>query len=80
MFISSFVSMLLLSKKKLMLSDSILCISLGRGVFATRDICRGDFIVEYAGDLISGAEGEKRETAGQSGYRFFFTEKCFSYW
>ncbi len=25
----------------------------GRGIFATRDYNKGDFVVEYAGDLVS---------------------------
>ena len=32
---------------------------LGSGVFTTADIMKGDFVVEYTGDVISEEEGEK---------------------
>ncbi|KAJ8957938.1 hypothetical protein NQ318_001936 [Aromia moschata] len=33
----------------------------GRGVVAARDFCRGDFVVEYSGDLIDTIEAKRRE-------------------
>lgn len=33
----------------------------GRGVFAARPFSRGEFIVEYSGDLLSAAEAHARE-------------------
>jgi hypothetical protein len=33
----------------------------GSGVYATQDFRKGDFLVEYAGDLISKKEAERRE-------------------
>jgi len=56
----------------------------GRGVFATRAFAKGDFIVEYAGDLISLREAKKRETnyakdAAIGCYMYFFEFKGKSY-
>lgn len=33
----------------------------GRGIFANKDLSKGDFVVEYAGDLMSLEEGKARE-------------------
>ena len=33
----------------------------GRGVVATKDFSRGDFVVEYAGDLIDIGKARERE-------------------
>ena len=33
----------------------------GRGIFSTRSFHKGDFVVEYAGDLINSAEAKVRE-------------------
>ena len=56
----------------------------GRGVFAARDFYKGDFIVEYAGDLISGkmakekeAEYEKDPSKGCFMFYFKANEKPF---
>ena len=32
----------------------------GRGVFAKGTICKGDFVVQYRGDMISDAESQRR--------------------
>lgn len=32
----------------------------GRGIFAKGPICKGDFVVEYRGDMISDAEAQRR--------------------
>jgi histone-lysine N-methyltransferase SETD8 len=34
----------------------------GRGVFASRDFQRNEFVCEYSGELISYEEAKKRET------------------
>ena len=51
---------------------------LGSGVFTTADIKKGDFVVEYTGDVISEEEGEKilnsKEDDGT--YLFFFKDKA----
>ncbi|XP_070572849.1 uncharacterized protein [Ptychodera flava] len=44
----------------------------GRGVFAAVDIDAGEFLLEYAGEIISEEEGEKREETIPSVYRNFF--------
>ncbi|XP_033116600.1 N-lysine methyltransferase KMT5A-like [Anneissia japonica] len=46
----------------------------GKGVFATKEFFPGDFLLEYAGELISAEEGENREETLPSVFRFFF--KC----
>lgn len=52
----------------------------GRGVFATQEIWAGDFVVEYTGELINGADGEQRKRAMQTGFRFFFNHKGSNFW
>ena len=51
---------------------------LGSFVFTTADIKKGDFVVEYTGDVISEEEGEKilnsKEDTGT--YFFFFKDKA----
>jgi len=41
---------------------------------------RGQFICEYFGELISGQEGEIREAAEPSCFRYFFHYKGTQYW
>jgi len=45
---------------------------IGRGVFATRCIESGSFIVQYYGEVITHSEGERREECNPSCFRFFF--------
>lgn len=47
----------------------------GKGVFAKKDYKKGEFILEYDGELISRREGENREknySSGLGSYIFFF--------
>ena len=46
----------------------------GRGVFLTSRP-KGAFLVEYAGELISAAEGYRREDDDNSAYRFYFSRQ-----
>lgn len=56
----------------------------GRGVFATKIFSRGDFIIEYAGDLIEINEAKMREWAyGKetgSSYMYYFSFKLQEMW
>lgn len=56
----------------------------GRGVFSTKNFSRGDFVAEYAGDLIEIHEAKMREWAyGKqtgSSYMFYFNFKCRDLW
>ncbi|XP_057290065.1 uncharacterized protein LOC130612732 isoform X2 [Hydractinia symbiolongicarpus] len=56
---------------KLYMSDII-----GYGVFTKEDICKGDFVVEYKGELITEVEGYKREKEydiqNSGSYLYFF--------
>ena len=57
----------------------------GRGVIATRDFMKGDFVVEYAGDLIDLATAKVRELKYEKDpsvgcYMFFFHYNDKSYW
>lgn len=58
----------------------------GRGLFATQCFQRGDFIAEYAGDLIDMSEARYREhlyaSMDQSGssYMFYFKFKEKTFW
>ena len=46
---------------------------IGRGVFATCTYSRGDLLLVYAGELLSGEEGDRREDGPkESVFRFFF--------
>ena len=53
----------------------------GRGVFATKGFEKGDFLVEYSGELVSRGEGLHREQRAEEdgGYLFFFSHdgQCF---
>ena len=46
----------------------------GCGVFATKAFWAGDFLLEYRGELIEGAEGEQRYKDGQKGSFLYFFE------
>ena len=57
----------------------------GRGIVATRLFRRGEFVVEYAGDLIDLVEARNREklysTDQNTGcYMYYFHHKNQSYW
>jgi len=61
----------------------LLCICLiGHGVFLTENRRKGDFILEYAGQLLSATEGSRRENAmdDDSVYRYFFRHDNKQYW
>ncbi|XP_030846990.1 nuclear speckle splicing regulatory protein 1-like [Strongylocentrotus purpuratus] len=51
----------------------------GRGIVAQRDISKGEFLLEYPGQLISAQEGNQREEEESSGFRFFFKHQGQSY-
>jgi len=53
---------------------------LGRGVFATTDVCQSQFLAEYHGELVSESEGEQRESNGETGFRYFFQHRGIRYW
>ena len=44
----------------------------GCGVFAQRVFSESEFLLEYRGELTTGAEGEKRHRNGQSGTHLYF--------
>lgn len=44
----------------------------GRGVFATKPISAGTYIIEYLGERISDAEAERRDLAMDSGNHTFY--------
>ena len=57
----------------------------GRGVVATKDFGRGDFVVEYAGDLIDLGEAKYREEkygkdSSVGCYMYYFNCNNKSYW
>ena len=54
----------------------------GRGVKSTRYFKKGEYIVEYAGELISGNEAKLREKTYNSSqcYMFFFEDKGKKLW
>ena len=53
---------------------------IGCGVRTTVDRFRGDFLLEYVGELITGEEGEWREDQEPSNFRFFFDFKGQEWW
>jgi len=57
----------------------------GRGVVAERDFERGEFVVEYAGELICVGEAQERETAysmdtTKGCYMYYFKHRSKQYW
>ncbi|KAL5007677.1 hypothetical protein ScPMuIL_003568 [Solemya velum] len=44
----------------------------GRGIRTLQKRVKGDFLLHYAGELISEEEGEQRENDDSSGFRYFF--------
>ncbi|XP_062599196.1 N-lysine methyltransferase KMT5A-like isoform X1 [Saccostrea cucullata] len=48
----------------------------GRGIRTTVSRQRGDFLLVYAGQLLSKKEGERREKKKSSGYRYFYRDLC----
>ncbi|KAJ8017602.1 hypothetical protein HOLleu_44876 [Holothuria leucospilota] len=53
----------------------------GRGVFATDTFENGDILMVYAGELLSGEEGDKREDGPvDSVFRFFFNYNQRRWW
>lgn len=57
----------------------------GRGVFATRDFCKGEFVVEYSGELIDIQQAylreEKYEQDESMGcYMYYFKHNDHHYW
>lgn len=47
---------------------------LGHGVFATKEFLAGDFLLEYKGEVIDNAEGERRlsKAAKHESFIYFF--------
>lgn len=57
----------------------------GRGVIASKDFFRGDFVVEYAGNLISQKVAKQKELdygkdPSIGCYMYYFTHKTINYW
>ncbi|KAG8237957.1 hypothetical protein J437_LFUL016302 [Ladona fulva] len=57
----------------------------GRGIVATRHFCKGEFVVEYAGELISMAEAKDREKKyaqdeNTGCYMYYFKHHNQQYW
>ena len=57
----------------------------GRGIVSTRPFMRGDFVVEYKGDLLSTAAAKKREKTYSNDskigcYMYYFNYNNKSYW
>lgn len=51
-----------MSKEKKIFKVKRSALGMGLGLFATRDIKKGEFIIEYLGELISAEEASKRLT------------------
>jgi histone-lysine N-methyltransferase SETD8 len=63
----------------------ILLADKGRGVVAARSFSRGEFVVEYAGELIDMTEARIRESLYASDqntgcYMYYFKHKNVQYW
>lgn len=57
----------------------------GRGVIAGRNFARGEYVVEYSGDLISLEEARKREAiyaqdTSTGCYMYYFKYGSIHYW
>jgi SET domain-containing protein len=63
--------------------DLLFLFILGKGLFADKEYSPGEFIVEYAGDLINRKEGLKREKyypQEKGSYIYFFLFNSKKYW
>ena len=49
-------------------------------MFARTYIAKGQFLVQYSGELLSGDEGDRRESLSESGFRYFFQHRGSYYW
>lgn len=59
--------------------------SKGRGVFATHDFHRGEFVVEYSGELIDVQQASKREKKYEQDentgcFMYYFKFRDHQYW
>lgn len=57
----------------------------GRGIIAARDFTRGEYVVEYAGELVNLEEARKRESiyskdASTGCYMYYFKFGSIHYW
>lgn len=57
----------------------------GRGVFATRCFRKGEYVVEYHGDLLQITDAKKREVEYAQNpttgcYMYYFQYRCKTYW
>jgi len=57
----------------------------GRGVITTREFAKGEFVVEYIGELISQAEAKEREKIyaqdqNAGCYMYYFQYRNHQYW
>ena len=71
------------------IDDSQLCLQVknfnnkGRGIIALKHFCRGDFVVEYAGDLVDKGTAVQRENSldpSQGFFMYYFEHKGKQYW
>lgn len=63
-----------------LLTKSFLFCLIGRGVRTTIKRSRGDFLLTYHGELVTEAEGERREEVVPSVFRYFFQQKKKGWW
>lgn len=57
----------------------------GRGVVTTRLFCKGEFVVEYVGELLDIKDAKERETmysldTSKGCYMYYFTYNDVQYW
>jgi hypothetical protein len=52
----------------------------GRGIKTLIKRKKGDFLLHYSGETVSEDEGQSREEAGSSGYRFFYKFEGSAFW
>lgn len=57
----------------------------GRGIVTTREFTKGEFVVEYSGDLIDQVAAKKRETKyaqdqNTGCYMYYFQHRSQQYW
>ena len=52
----------------------------GYGVFTTRDYNKGDFLLEYKGELLSEEEASNKEYVSPHSYQYFFPWKGRTMW
>ena len=71
---------MLIASSAILLLNSKYIVVVGRGVFTAMPLKEGDFIAQYAGEVISSRDGNAREKSNPSCFRYFFVHQGKRLW